>query len=167
MKNARATVLGYLDAKQHLWNTYFVNRFGDLRECEPLDSFEAIDQVLFKSLVCDVLGINLANQYILGSEPVPEIVVVPKPELSEVSVMVGKLSADRNRYWEVGERFAAVGIECQFIEFFQWNRYDYLSMSQLRCRITNFPPNPGVVGRDAILNIGDVDFFASDTPGRD
>ena len=47
MRDVTRQLLGYLDARQHLWNSHFYGRVTNLMECEPIDSFEFIDQRLF------------------------------------------------------------------------------------------------------------------------
>jgi len=51
MKDVTKKLLIYLEAKRHIWNTYFINLFSSLLECSPLDEYEQIDHLLFSVLV--------------------------------------------------------------------------------------------------------------------
>jgi hypothetical protein len=84
MDGARNVLLRYLDAKQHLWNTYFVEKISDITQCEPVESFEAIDSLLFKVLVCQVLGFELPKSHVLGADVVPQIKVIARPQLTDI-----------------------------------------------------------------------------------
>jgi hypothetical protein len=60
MRNINAQMHQYRDAVCHLWNAYFLNAsdWSNLTECEPRDSYEAIDRRLFFALVCYPLNIS-------------------------------------------------------------------------------------------------------------
>ena len=66
MQDIGKYIFRYADAKCHIWNAYFKDIIGDLSACEPLESFEAIDQRLFFALVCEPLGIEY--DYSRGAE---------------------------------------------------------------------------------------------------
>ena len=96
MRDVTDVLLRYLDAKQHIWNSYFWGKVRDLKECEPLDSFEVIDQRLFFSLVCYPLKVKFPANYIFGREPLYRLVVKPKCYLTEIDLRVSRPSSDGN-----------------------------------------------------------------------
>ena len=147
----------YLDAKQHLWNAYFRKYFTDLGEAEPLDSFEEIDNRLFYILVSRTLNLTLPRDFFVGSAPIGEIVI--KPISAEIVLMVERPSNDRNRYWTEGQLAKAAGLAVDFIDFFQWNAYDFLSCSMVRGVVRACPHKPEWVGLQALLEIRAVNFF--------
>jgi hypothetical protein len=157
MDGARNVLLRYLDAKQHLWNTYFVEKISDITQCEPVESFEAIDSLLFKVLVCQVLGFELPKSHVLGADVVPQIKVIARPQLTDIPIIFEGPRIDKNRHWEAPANFSTSGLEGQFIEFFQWNKYDYLSMPYVRLRMAAFPVQASRVGTDALIEIVNVD----------
>jgi|KBSSwiStaDraftv2_1062776.scaffolds.fasta_scaffold979377_1 hypothetical protein len=160
MKDVRAILLTYLDMKQHIWNSGFAQHVTNLRDCEPLDTFEAIDRLLFKSLVCDRIGTQFPNSHVLGADALPALIVRPKNDLLDVPLMIEQPSGEGNFYWAPEKVFAAAGIEGEFIEFFQWDRYDFWSASLSRCRLTKFPSDPNLIGRDALIEIVHADFLS-------
>jgi len=158
MMDVRNRLFRFLDITQHVWNTCFVDIARSPYDHDPLDSYEAIERELFKSLVCAPLGQSLSEDFILGADPVPKILVRPRPSIGTMPLMVRKPSTDRNMYWEDASSNAS-GLEGHFIGFFLWNRFDFHSMSQVRFRITQFPAQANAIGRDAIADIVNVDFF--------
>jgi hypothetical protein len=106
MQEISKYLLRYADAKCHLWNVYFVERMGSLTECEPLDSFEAIDRRLFFSLVCDPLGI--AYDYSWGADCINQIVVRPTTS-STIPLLIGQKDGG-NTSWEKDNAFPIAGL---------------------------------------------------------
>jgi hypothetical protein len=159
MKDIRATLFRYLDCKQHLWNTYFVGDVIDIRQCEPLESFDSIDLILFKSLVCRPLGIHLPESFVLGGDVVPEIKVRASPNLTSIPVMTSEPRTGPNMRWKLPEVLDANGLELSFIAFFQWNKYSYLSMGSVRCKVTKCPSSPQYVGMESLIENQNADFF--------
>jgi hypothetical protein len=148
----------YLDAKQHLWNMYFRNNIKSLYECEPLDSFEAIDRLLFYALVCYPLKLKLPEDHRVGEDPFASIQVKGRSGSTELPVMVRKPSIDRNRYWELQRSLSAPSFVGSFIEFFEWDRYRFLSCSLVRCRIEAVDGADDYIGREALIDLRNVEF---------
>src|SRR5438105_1521583 len=125
MRDITSVLMRYLDAKQHLWNSFFLGTVQNLRECEPLDSFELIDQRLFYALVCHPLKIKLPHDHILMRDAVSSIVTKPKEYLSEVPLMLADKTGSGSRRWNRWENYPTDGLTLRFIEFFQWDKYGF------------------------------------------
>ena len=147
----------YLDAKCHLWNVYFKGTVTNLRDCEPLESFETIDRRLFFALVCYPLGIS--RIYNAARARPAGIIVTPKLSEPEITVMVQDPRPGPNRYWNRPEVVNASGLSFSFIDFFQWNLYEFLSMPTVRCKIATCSQHPEYVGREALIDNNLVEFF--------
>jgi hypothetical protein len=148
----------YLDAKQHLWNTYFRNNIKSLYQCEPLESFEAIDRHLFYALVCHPLKLKLPENHLFGRDPFPSIQVKGRSISAELPVMIRKPSTDRNSYWQLPRSLSPASMVASFIEFFEWDRYRLLSCSLVRCRIEAVDVDNEWVGREALIDLRNVEF---------
>src|SRR5581483_7209129 len=135
MASAKTQLLRYLDAKQHLWNSNFLELFRDIRECEPLETFEKIDNLLFKALVRDRLAIALPDDFEVGKQAIREIAVRPQSWAKELALQVERPSTDGNRYWSLSRMFASRALEMSFVDFFQWDSYGFLAMSKVRCLV--------------------------------
>ncbi len=151
-------LLRYADAKCHLWNAYFVDRMGSLSECEPLDSFEAIDRRLFFSLVCDPLGIEYDHSW--GADCINQI-VVRSTTSSTIPLLISR-KKDGNTSWEEENGFPIAGLSFAFVEFFQWDRYGYLYLPKVRCKIVAFEARPECIGREALLDRQHVEFVLAE-----
>jgi hypothetical protein len=148
----RTRLLRYLDTKQHLWNTAFKDEVTDLRNCEPLDSFETIDALLFAAMVCRPLNIKLPQDFIFGSHPVPGIVVRPLPGQDSISLLLNRDDKALSGYWDEA-KMPAPHSEFEFIDFFQWNKYDFLSMNQVLCRTIQIGGDKSFYERKVILEL--------------
>ena len=141
----------YLDAKQHLWNSYFVEAISDPRECELLDGFETLDVVLFRCLVAVPLKLHLEPEFTFGHSPVSGIRLKFDENLEKLVVDWCRVEHPGNQQWTEIELFNLSSVELQFIEYFQWNRYDYLSMNEIRCRVNEYTSRPELVGSQVIV----------------
>jgi hypothetical protein len=158
MQEISKCLLRYADAKCHLWNAYFVDRMGSLSECEPLDSFEAIDRRLFFSLVCVPLGIKY--DYSWAADCINQIVMRPTTS-SIIPLLIGQKEGG-NTSWEEEKAFPIAGLSFAFIEFFQWDQYGYLYLPKVRCKIIASDARPEFIGREALLERQHVGFFLAE-----
>jgi len=159
MRKITNTLMKYLDARQHIWNAYFLERFEDLRQCEPLASFEEIDRLLFFSLVCQLLKLGVPEKFSPYSLPIRQIIIKPKEIGREITMNINRKSTDNNMYWEERSSFEAKSLELSFIEFFQWDSYGFQSCSAVRGEIVTFPSRMQDVGKQALVDLASVDFF--------
>ena len=161
----------YADAKCHLWNAYFKDSIEDLSAYEPLESFEAIDRRLFFALVCGPLGIEY--DYLRGAEYlegtvlrtryIEQIVIRPEPASGpEISILIGE-KHDSNTSWHKVKPLARPGLSFAYIELFQWDKYGFLNLPMVRCKITACAERSEYVGKDALIDIDKVGFFLADT----
>ncbi len=166
MKNISNSIFEYAALKSQLWNMYFRQLVTDIRACEPLDSFEEIDLRLFKSLVCYPYGITLTDGFVYGVTPVDDIIIIPKGDNESISLMIGKLSEDSNKYWNTQEDYEASGAQFRFIEFFDWDKYGEINCSLVRVVIDRFPDEPGYVDREAIVDIDYIEVINTEKSAR-
>jgi hypothetical protein len=146
----------YLDAKQHLWNSFFLGHVHDLRDCEPLDSFEMINERLFYALVCHPLKIKLPDDFLFTRDAVPAIIASPKEYFTEVPLMLASKLTTGGRSWESKEMYPTLGMTLRFIEFFQWDKYGFLSSSLVRCDFERDGSRP--IDQEALVEMHHVDF---------
>jgi hypothetical protein len=159
MQDIRRHLLRYSDAKCHLWNAYFVDSVTDLKECEPLETFKAIDKQLFIALVCVPLSLKLSASYVMGAEPIKQILVLPKQYIREVPVILREPNTGGGALWTKTDTLSASELSFAFIELFQWNSYDFLNLPLVRCMVGNCGSHPQYLGREALIENHIVDFF--------
>jgi hypothetical protein len=154
MQNISKEMYRYLEAKRHLWNTYFLD-IMDLSKYEPLDSYEAIERRLFFALVCNPLGIEYDPTW--AAHRMDRILVRPRDDLSQIPLRV----AIEIRRWEVDKLFPAKGLSLVYQEFFQWDRYEFLTLPLVRCEITEFDAHPEYIGKEVLVEHLYIDFWLS------
>lgn len=149
----------YLDATQHLWNTCFVSRVKDLAQAEPLQTYEQIDRLLFRSMVCDELEIRLPADFDFGFDSVPRVILKPNTrKTGEVPMMLAQARKLQSKYWGPEKLYKSAGVAIEFIEFFQWNNYGYLSKSLIKGRLQSMPAHREFEGYLALVAPDHVTF---------
>jgi hypothetical protein len=149
----------YLEAKRHIWNTHFVNKAISLRECRFLDAYEEIDRQLFAGLVLDELRLpRLPREHVFGVTPMDTFMVSPKGET--VAVMAGDPQAgSRNTQFRSPVVIETAESVFSFIEFFEWDRYSYVSYPYVLVRAIKCPAMPDLVSKDCLIETKDVKLF--------
>ncbi len=158
MREITSTLLKYLDATQHVWNAYFLNHFKDLRDCEPIESYEEIDRNLFLALVCKRLNIKVPGDHFLFSSPITQILVKPKSYFDEISVLVAKEPRDANTYWEKPIPLKCDRLLFSFVCFFQWDTYAFQCRTHVKC-VVKTADDERFVGKDALIDLHAAEFF--------
>ena len=170
MQEIGKCIFRYADAKCHLWNAYFKDIVVDLSVCEPLDSFEAIDQRLFFALVCEPLGIkydytrgaDFLEDRIVKTRCVDQIVIMARSTLGpHISILIGEKQRN-NTAWQEVKSLTTAGLSFAYIELFQWDRYGFLNLPMVRGKITACAERPEYVGAEALIDIDKVAFFLAD-----
>ena len=159
MEALKASLLRYLDARQHLWNSNFLSLVGDIHDCAPFDDFDVISNRLFAAIVCHPHKIAVPENFVLGGDAISAIDVSARRGLSGFEVMFSRSVAENNRYWELPKLVTSSDLQLEFIDFFQWDSYGFLSMSKVRCLVKRFSPDSSFAGRQAIVELNDVEFF--------
>lgn len=159
MRDITDILLEYLEAKRHLWNVYFRNRVTSIYECIPLDQYEEIDRLLFFSLVVPELQTSSGGTGIVWREPIPYLRVIPREGLDRLLVMIGEGSTSMSTKWSLPTELVVDPIlTLNFIEFFEWDRYEYVSFPYYRARVSKCS-DPVLVGKDLLLEITNARVF--------
>ena len=163
MRNVTDLLCEYLEAKRHLWNVYFIHKVQSLRQSGPLDRYEAIDRLLFHALVLEPLNRQSVDNkgFRFGSDPFAFLKVVPSKGIDKLTVMVSDEITGGNRTWNHPITIPAKGAEFAFIEFFDWNRYSYVSYPYYMTRVMKCAEFPDYRGRDCLIETKDADVFVA------
>ena len=141
----------YRVTARSVWNTAFWSVPG-LQNWDSWDRFEQIKKLLFDALVKAQL--EEAERF-NGSDTKPDQLcrVVPI-EPGPVPIMIHRpREGDRNRYWDDPIREVKPSqAELCFLDYFDWNSMSYLDFQYYRVRITAFPSQPHLVGREALVD---------------
>ena len=153
-------MMGYLEAKRHLWNVHFREKVDSIVGSSALDEYEYIDRFLLLGLVLRDLGVtSFAKDFIFGHDPIKQIIIRPTRDYREIRVMLERETEDRNYYWEKDEMFSSSGLELEFVEFFEWARYDFVSYPMVMGRIVKFDGHKEQIGKLALVRNMDVRFM--------
>jgi len=165
MKNITDKLFIYLEAKRHIWNTYFVNVFESLRECSPLDEYEKIDSLLFSALVLKDLrkpSLLFDKDFLFGTMPFSYLKVIPNEGLEKLGVIISNPASSSSHQWEHIDLEIDTHTEFSFIEFFEWYRYGYVTYPYFRVRITKYDKKPDIVNWDALIETINAKVFFID-----
>lgn len=158
MRDVTNLFVEYLEAKRHLWNTYFVDKVRSIRESRVLDHYETIDRLLFSALILDTLDQPpLNSEHVFGIDPIPSFRVVPKKGIETMGVMFSEPIKGSNRKWNKLTQLSISGCEFVFIEFFEWDRYGHVTYPYFMARVTKCPAFPDNVSRDCLIETKDAE----------
>lgn len=156
VRSVRAEFAIYREAVRHLWNSAFSTIDEPLRFGVCLELFEEIDRLVFKSLVCEPLGIRLEEK--ATSTPFLDFKVIPISS-SDVPVMVNR-SIPASGYWDHPVRMLrATDVDLALIGFFDWDEYNIKDCAYYRVRISDCISQPDLIGRDALIETHLADVF--------
>ena len=163
MKNVSSYLFRYLEAKRHLWNTYFADLDFDLRECDPLDHFEEIDRRLFLSLVRFPLGFELPTDFRFGQDPVTNICVKPRTQLADLQMHVAERIPSHGVRYKLEENIPYTSrTRLNFIEFYEWDRYKQAPYSYVRVMICRLPARKEWNGLEGLVRTANVEFWLAE-----
>lgn len=150
-------LLEFREALRHTWNAH-LRYSGDPMSVEVQESLTMVERGLFYGLVllptsrCDAIDLY-------RREPMPFIQV--QPRLSGESHL-NVQAAERTSFgvqWGVTQPVRMDGgTELQFIEFFDWDIYGWISLPLVKTRVVRCDSNPQMVGVDVLVKESDVSF---------
>lgn len=170
MHDVTDDLYNYLDAKRHLWNTYFRGKVKSLHECSPLEEYEQIDKLLFSGLVARAIERFSHQSYSdLIDKPWMYLRVRPRKTLSALPMMVSDTvegDVGGSRRWNNTEVIVLQdGSDFGFIEFFEWDRYDFVTYPYIRVKIDGWSQLPELIGKEALIDIMNARVFYNVTRG--
>ena len=160
MRDITSDMMGYLEAKRHLWNVHFREKVGTDFGCGGgLDEYENIDKLLFLGLVLRDLGVtSVPNCSVFGGDPIKEVIVRPARISPELPIMLKKKAEGPNCYWEKTITISSAGLELEFIEFFEWDKYAFASYPMVAGKIVKSKDYKEFIGRTALVETSFVCF---------
>lgn len=153
-----AVMLRFRESVRHTWNTYFQDS-EEVMGPAIQDAFSLVEQGLFEGIVlcgCDYVA-DTNCRY--RNAPIPFIQVVPRPEMSDVALRIG-FPGRGSVSWDVPVRFRVEeGTKLEFVQFFDWNPYEQISMSLVQVHIARMDGRPDLVGGHALVPEHEVSFL--------
>ncbi|MFZ6675435.1 hypothetical protein [Undibacterium sp. Xuan67W] len=157
MRNIKTEVASYREAVRHLWNSAFSSLDEPLRFGVCLELFEEIDDLIFRALVCEPLGIEFEKK--ATNEPFTDFKVVPISLLTEVPVMINR-SVPACGYWDDPIKTIRLSdVDFALIGFFDWDGYNVKDCAYYRVRIIDCKSQPNLAGRDALIETLNANVF--------
>lgn len=157
MRNIKTEMAAYREAIRHLWNSTFSTLEESLRFGICLELFEEIDDLIFRSLVCEPLGIEFVEK--ASFDPIINLKVTPISLLTEVHVMINR-SIPASGYWDDPIKVInASDVDLALIGFFDWDGYNVKDCAYYRVRIIDCKSHPNLIGRDALIETRCADVF--------
>jgi hypothetical protein len=144
MRDVTEIVDHYRITARSLWNTAFWT-VSDLRTPEAREQFDEINLMLFDGLVLARLEQQLERAQLFRS-PMPFLRVTPSSQT--VPILIN----ERPGCWDHPVNSVdSDKVEMHFIEFFDWNQFDYVDFQYYRVKIAKLDGHPDVVGREALI----------------
>jgi len=140
----------YRNTARSIWNAGFWSQ-PELRNWDSWDQFEQIKNLLFSALVVERLEQVECHT---ASTPLPHLVIHVLPAHSEsVPILIHRpREGDRNTYWDDPVReVSGADADLHFLDFFDWDKMNYIDFQYYRVRITAFASQPQLVGREALV----------------
>jgi hypothetical protein len=156
MRNIKTEIGAYREAVRHLWNSTFSTLDESLRFGRCLELFEQVDDLIFRALVCEPLGIQLDAR--ASFDPINNLKVIPISP-TDVPVMINR-STLASGYWDDPVKvIKASDVDLALIGFFDWDEYNQKDCRYYRVRIIDCKSQPNLIGRDALIETFYADIF--------
>lgn len=144
MRDVTEIVDHYRITARSLWNTAFWT-VSDLRTPEAREQFDEINLMLFDGLVLARLEQQVERAQLFCS-PMPFLRVTPSSQT--VPILIN----ERPGCWDHPVNSVdSDKVEMHFIEFFDWNQFDYVDFQYYRVKIAKLDGHPDVVVREALI----------------
>lgn len=141
----------YCDCARTTWNQYLL---GDGADQKAADRFKEVQQLLFRAIVLDAIGMGDAERD-SEDDPWPFLQVVAAGELP--NAMVNRPSDDGNQYWErAGESVDLSDAEMQFVDLFDWDPLLFRDLALVLVFVARSPKSPELSGKFVLLERGSV-----------
>jgi hypothetical protein len=144
MRDVTEIVDHYRITARSLWNTAFWT-VSDLRTPEAREQFDEINLMLFDGLVLARLEQQMERAQLFRS-PMPFLRVTPSSQT--VPILINQ----RPGCWDHPVNSVdSDKVEMHFIEFFDWNQFDYVDFQYYRVKIAKLDGHPDLIGREALI----------------
>jgi len=141
----------YRIVARSVWNTGFWPD-PELRNWDSWEQFEQIKKLLFNALVGGGLGENVGSGLDAIAQE-PTFRVVPSTSGRAPIMIHQPREGDRNWYWDDPVReVSATDLELHFLDYFDWDKMNYVDFQYYRVRIASFPSQLHLEGREALLD---------------
>lgn len=160
MKDVTNNLYCYLEAKRHLWNTYYINKVKNLRECSPLDDFEEIDKLLFSSLVLSDFNKVMPPDFVFGKDHFSYLKVFPRYGVEQLMLTISDPRIQGPRKWDNPKEVRIdSSIQLNFIEFFEWDRYNFVNYPYFLVKIVESNILKNLVEKEALIETTSAKVF--------
>jgi len=150
MKDITNHITDYRNALIVVWNDFFLKHYSSLTECGSLDEYEQIDKLLFSGLVLKPAC------HLKGKSDSIDIIVQLKN--STIDVMFGD-SFDGYFKWRYETSISREEvISIKYIELFEFNRYESISLPYIKC-ICTYRSNNVLLEEYALIKYTCCKFF--------
>ena len=156
MKDVTDALLKYREATRHLWNSHFRASVSSPSTHGNLDRYEEIDKLLFISLVLDSIG-RSDYEFNFRDDSYPFLHVLPNEGADALRLRLSDPLVGRGRSWNEPTNVAgASSAVLELIEFFEWDRYAWVSFPYYRVRVRSFPGQPHLENLEALVEVQTV-----------
>jgi len=146
---------GYRECARHIWNCYFSKDAEPEQDWHLRDDFNTIAVGLFRSLVLRKLGrehVDVLPDHVIAREPL----LFLRLDAPVGSVLhVNRSTEMTSGYWDDPvNRVEPDALDLRFLQYFDWWSLGFRDFAYYRVRIVASRPHPHLIGRDALLPVG-------------
>ncbi len=162
--NAKEDMQKYRLVLRHLWNSFLWTE-PDFRDWDTVAHFDSIRSTLFDL----VAGAVLRRRLELDHESQISILVVPalvdRDFERGAPIRISETFASQtSRNWDEPPMYATRSdMTLRFLDFFDWRVCDYRDLQYYLVQIVESRSYPHLVGREALIDVGDADVLALPT----
>jgi hypothetical protein len=147
-------VATFREAARHLWNTAFYPN----ADWDDRDRFSVVCVTLFDAIVAAPFGIGgarLPQMCEPDPAPIQALQVIPRTEPG-IPIMINR-STLRSGYWDDPvDRVGPSDVRLEFVNFFDFDELDRRDFTYVEVFIRDFPLQPQLIGRRALVEFADV-----------
>lgn len=150
----------YRCAIQTVWNVFFWNR-ESLRNWDSVTHFRRVKRDLFLGLVLEQIGLPAMIDPSFDESGVPFLVV---PTFQDVDFLIAE-ERPASTIWRKEEpgQIAKGDARLIFRDYFDFQQLEHRDFKYYRVRIIDFPARPGLVGKDALIEVERTDVFLDES----
>jgi len=140
----------YRASARAIWNTAFWPD-EDFRNWDSIDQFHEIEKLLFQELVLAKLDKEWPLQDLFRSA-IPYFQIVPRIGHGTPIMIQKPRPGKPTGYWDDPVNLIKPAeAKLLFIEYFDWDRMDYIDLRYYRVKIVSCQTYPGLAGREALI----------------
>jgi hypothetical protein len=148
MQDITKTMHEYRECVRGLWNRFLLPN-APRSDFDAVERFQDLSAQLFDELVLRPLAAPFQQR----TRSTPYAFLRVQPTSEPAPLMINR-TAPRGGYWdEPITGLACSGLSLAFVEYFDWDDFDYIDLQYYRIVIEACDEHPQLIGREALMEV--------------